>query len=192
MAHIGSTAATIGILAASVHASNPASASDGQMPAVVVHVSNCEPASADDRVAAQALVAAVYANVGIRLVWTGGSAAIARADGHRHVDLVILSEAMTRRKRPQPHPDALGESSPVSNRAYVHYSRVVEYARHTGSAAHIVLALAVAHELGHLLLPEKSHARQGLMSASFKGRIGHVPRFDPEQAATMHARLAAR
>jgi hypothetical protein len=108
------------------------------------------------------------------------------------VDLLILSEAMTRRKRPRPHPDALGESSPVCNRAYVHYARVVEYARHTGSAARVVLAMAVAHELGHLLLPEKSHAPRGLMSASFKGRIVHVPPFDPEQAAAIHARLAAR
>jgi hypothetical protein len=47
--------------------------------------------------------------------------------------------------------------------AYVFWDRVQEAARAARYAAPTVLAIAIAHEVGHLLLPPGSHAMTGLM-----------------------------
>ena len=53
------------------------------------------------------------------------------------------------------------------------------------------LALVLAHEIGHLLLPEYSHAPSGLMRAHWEGRVDNIPSFIPAQATTIRMMLAS-
>jgi hypothetical protein len=79
------------------------------------------------------------------------------------------------------------EGTPV---VYVFYRRVeAEAQRYTVSLA-LVLACALAHEVGHVLMPEAGHSEAGLMRACWnrddfnsvdRGQL----RFIPEQAALM-------
>ena len=49
----------------------------------------------------------------------------------------------------------------------------------------------LAHEIGHVLLPDHSHSPVGIMRATWEDRIVNVPGFTDEQGATMRALLAA-
>ena len=49
-------------------------------------------------------------------------------------------------------------------RTYVFWPRVERAACEFGAVVDKVLAIAIAHELGHMLLPDGSHAKSGLMA----------------------------
>jgi hypothetical protein len=51
----------------------------------------------------------------------------------------------------------------------VFYDTINELARARGKAESAVLALVIAHEIGHLLLPEPAHADAGIMRAPWDG-----------------------
>jgi hypothetical protein len=50
-------------------------------------------------------------------------------------------------------------------RAYVFWSRVERASSNFTASLDKVLAVAIAHEIGHMLLPDGKHARSGLMAA---------------------------
>jgi hypothetical protein len=81
------------------------------------------------------------------------------------------------------------EGTPV---VYMFYRRVeAEAQRYTVSLA-LVLACALAHEVGHVLMPEGGHTEAGLMRAfwnrdDFNSADRGQLRFVPEQAALMRA-----
>ena len=52
-----------------------------------------------------------------------------------------------------------------ATRGYVFWQRVKRAGSRFTAALPNVLAVAVAHELGHMLLPDGAHARQGIMAA---------------------------
>jgi hypothetical protein len=102
---------------------------------------------------------------------------------------MLLDAAMTARESPEP--TALGRASYRAKRAAVYIPRVREHARATGSGYARVLALTLAHEVGHLLLPEYSHARSGLMRPTSAGRVVRIPDFMTALAATIWTMLTA-
>ena len=55
-------------------------------------------------------------------------------------------------------------------RAYVFYPRVVNAVRRYAADVKTVLAMAIAHELGHLLRPNGEHDRDGLMRGEWSPR----------------------
>lgn len=152
------------------------------VPTFVVHVHDYERLDAEGFAKSQAEVSAVYANVGVHIEWaTGGAAATAPRDGLKHVDLLILTRQMT--DRTAPASTVLGRGSHLTKRAYIFHPRVIEQSRKTGSRYESVLAYVIAHELGHVLLPEYSHAPSGLMRADWEGEhMLRVPNFAAGQA----------
>jgi hypothetical protein len=66
---------------------------------------------------------------------------------------------------------AYGRSSGISGRAYVVYDRVIAFVdRHSAPIERrlnlgIILGHAIAHELGHVLIPGSVHSRDGIMRA---------------------------
>jgi hypothetical protein len=156
-------------------------------PAVVLHVSDLAGVPPHDRADAQGGATRVYERIGVRLVWTNGDAAHAPADGALHLDVIILTGAMA--DRHNANQAALGQASRVTRRAYIYYSRIVAHASRTEVDPARLLATVLAHEIGHLLLPEYSHSPDGLMQAKLWGRSPNVPDFTDEQAATIRALL---
>jgi hypothetical protein len=78
---------------------------------------------------------------------------------------------------------------------YVFYRRVQIEAERYAVSVSVVLACALAHELGHVLMPQRGHSREGLMRACWNGDDFHRAnqgqlRFLPEQVALIRARLA--
>jgi hypothetical protein len=156
---------------------------------VVLHVTDYERVPRPELVEAQDDVTSFYARIGVRLVWADGSALLAAADGALHLDVSILSNEMTEKKRP--NAGSFGDASRATRRAYIYHSRIASHAIRTGGSVAKVLALVLAHEAGHMLLPEQSHAPSGLMRANWGGRLNEIPDFMPGQAETIRTLVAA-
>lgn len=83
----------------------------------------------------------------------------------RDIALSILPDSLARLKR-----GVLGYAEPLAPsgiNATVYYARVVDAAVEHGVQPHTVLAHAIAHEIGHVLLRTASHRKGGLMSGGW-------------------------
>jgi hypothetical protein len=81
--------------------------------------------------------------------------------------------------------------------ATVYIDRVEWMARQTGTDSRALLGRAIAHELGHLLMPTSGHSTRGLMRAIWSGaelRRGRARdwAFEPREVAAIRARLTGR
>lgn len=178
-AAVGSTAA-LALLCGSAAAQDQPSVGT-----IVLHVADYEGIQRDELASAQRLAANVYARIGVRLEWRAGSARLAAADGLRHFDVTVLNAEMT--EKDLPAAGILGRASRGTRRASIYYPRVVTQAMRTNSDPTRVLAFVFAHEIGHMLLPEYSHATRGIMQPSCDRRIGRLPGFVHEQAIAIQA-----
>jgi hypothetical protein len=80
--------------------------------------------------------------------------------------------------------------------ASVFYDQVLRMAHHYRQPVEDLLALAIAHEMGHVLLPSPAHSRMGIMRADWDGDdIRHAVvgtlTFTPEEADLIRAKVAA-
>jgi hypothetical protein len=78
--------------------------------------------------------------------------------------------------------------------AFVFYERVLNFAHDHRWPVETILALAIAHELGHVLLPAPAHTASGLMKAEWDDddirRLATGARaFTAEQATLMNAAI---
>jgi hypothetical protein len=167
-----------------------AAASPAEPAGVVLHVTDYAQVPAGELLEAERLASQVYERIGVRIIWTGGWATEATADSALQLDVIILNAKMTAQRRPA-RPMALGEAGHVSRRAFIHFARVIDHAIETRSDPRLVLGLVLAHEVGHMLLPEYSHTPSGLMRADWKGRLTTIPDFLPAQAAEIRSQLTA-
>ena len=175
MADASAKVAGFAVMAMLTMASQAKADSPG-MPTLVVHVHDYQNVDAVQMSKAKAEVSAVYASAGVYIDWTNGAAAMARPDGRKHVDLVILTRQMA--DLTEPDMTVLGRGSRVTKRAVIYHARLVTRSLMTGSRPESVLAYVIAHELGHVFLPEYSHAPSGLMRANWQGeRMLEVPNF---------------
>jgi len=85
------------------------------------------------------------------------------------------------------------------NRAVVsvYLDAVTDVARRYGQPLGKVLGFALAHEIGHVLLPPPSHSATGIMQPSWEGdalrhAIAGEIAFTPQQSAQMRERLTNR
>ena len=149
----------------------------------------------------------IYKDAGIDIVWTREALTTTGADG-RHLltssdpqlTLVILSRELTDQLTVVTTAlgGAVGTREFRGRTAYVFYKRVERVARtylNTSRRRVIVLAHAMAHEIGHLLLPY-GHSATGLMRADWDAKDMRLAvhgrlNFASEQAELMRTRLLA-
>jgi hypothetical protein len=161
---------------------------------------------------ARSEVARIYGDAGVEITWRGVTFGGDEAERVQAADtsppglgLVVLSSTFT--DKISISTDALGGATGTPEHrgqiAYVFYDRVQSIARAYLSRTQIngsseidtviVLAHAMAHEIGHLLLPH-GHSETGLMRADWNGTDlrnaadGDL-NFTPEQAALIRGRL---
>src|SRR6476659_1905417 len=72
-------------------------ASDRELATVVVHVKDFQGVPRNEFADAKSGASEIYAHVGVRLVWTSGSARLNAIDGCLNVDIVILDKDMADR-----------------------------------------------------------------------------------------------
>jgi hypothetical protein len=133
-------------------------------------------------------VTRVYEDIGVKVDWDHA------ADAEQPAVQVIL---LAREPGSFRHtPDVMAVAVRTSNgtpAVYVFYRRVeAEAARYSVSIT-FVLAYALVHELGHVLMPERGHSQEGLMRAfwnreDFLRANQGLLRFLPEQAALIRSR----
>jgi hypothetical protein len=159
-----------------------------QMVKVTVRVENQANLPTDLLAAAESRVAAIYANAGVDM----------RFVNRDHGDFMVKLLSREGEERMQPNVDAMGlapyAASDRGHIAYVFQSRVDKIAEGYSAARYIVLAVAMAHEVGHLLLPLNAHSTTGIMKATpgqveFHLAVGGQLLFTPEQIAQIHRRL---
>jgi hypothetical protein len=106
---------------------------------------------------AEVLAADVYRDIGVAIDWTGCG---------DHEDALEV-DLMTRGEIADPVGDAtLGFAEPGTSVATVLYDRVGTFARRYGLKREVLLGYAIAHEVGHLLLPPHAHSVWGVMRAN--------------------------
>ena len=82
--------------------------------------------------------------------------------------------------------DALGLAHPVNGRAHIFCDRIA--AMPGPKLFAMMLGAVIAHEVGHLVLPGKSHSRSGVMRAEVDAQHAiHQQSFD--SAGDIHAAL---
>jgi hypothetical protein len=144
-------------------------------------------------VQAQELATRIYREAGVTLRWT--------VDEATEADRTLTVVFTTSTAAPSaPTSDSMGVApSPGDGTrgttAYVFIDRVTAFAASNRLAAQYVLGCALAHEIGHLLLPPNAHASYGIMRDSwhpalFPPRAPGVLGFPPAQARLL--RLRAR
>ena len=105
----------------------------------------------------------VYDAIGVHVEWDN-AAQHANEGAALHVILVAHEEGDLRRTRESVMAATLrtAKGTPV---VYVFYRRVEAEASRYAVSVDLVLACALAHELGHVLMPERRHSKEGLMRA---------------------------
>jgi hypothetical protein len=137
-------------------------------------------------------VTQLYADIGVRLVWRDAPS----ADAGSEVIRVILLPDETGDLH-HAADTVMGAAVSISGRthvAYVFYRRVRTEADRYATSTIQLLACAMAHEIGHLLMPRVPHSAAGLMRARWcrddfsRADQGQL-RFSAEQIALIRARL---
>ena len=149
----------IGVLLTMASCSAGASAYAQEAPARLhVAVAVCDAQNAPPAVieSAEQIAGAVYRDIGVSLEWTDAGCA---AGEHTLTVNVIAREASPLNVTNL----TLGFAEPGSSVATILYDRIVSFARHFRVKRDVLLGYAIAHEIGHLLLPPNSHSPTGVM-----------------------------
>jgi hypothetical protein len=164
---------------------------------VVVAIHDTAAVTGDDLTAARILTAKVFGRAGVNIEWTTSSACSPGADAPFCVQ--VLLRPRNRESAPGPR-RVMGTalaSDPGRAVLSLYFDAITAVALRYGMPRGEVLGLALAHEMGHVLLPPPSHAATGIMQPSWEGDdIRHVLAgdavFTTAQALAIRARLASR
>jgi len=162
---------------------------------VIIHDSASVPV--DVLETARNQTAATFARAGIDLNWS--SAGNCRSADDARFCIQVLLRPRDTQSAPGPR-RIMGMALAADQLRAVlslYFDAVTDVARRYGSPRGELLGLALAHEMGHVLLPPPSHSATGIMQASWEGDdIRHVlagdAAFTDAQVLAMQARLASR
>jgi hypothetical protein len=152
---------------------------------------------------AKSEAARIYAKSGVEAQWVecDASSNSLPCQGMGLPDRPVL-KLMARSVDGQRSRDALGyavvpEAGVFGTQAWVFFETVKEVAARDGADVPDVLAVAMAHELGHLLLGQQAHSGRGIMQgawkkAELKRAAGGGLTFTQEQAEKMQAQVRGR
>jgi len=133
-------------------------------------------------------VTRVYEAAGVQIVWNSETGTARRLDvlllSGKMIDALLGPRAS--------NPTALAEAYREASRAYIFTERVFAMASKTDGNIGDALGNLIAHEMGHLLLPERGHSPTGIMQPDYEFRDLSARRFTAEQAATIRRGLLAQ
>ena len=161
------------------------------MRAMTLSVENAANVPNFDLSTAKREVTRVYAAAGVPTVWMNHAAL---ADGSRPMVYVVLMsrDRAARKARLEGVSDAvLGQANKPAARVYIYWHRIADRALQHGFAAGELLGLVLAHEIGHVLLPENSHSAVGIMKAGLGVGKDVGLRFTDAQGRSIRQLLAA-
>jgi hypothetical protein len=167
----------------------PVAASDA-MPSVLLYLANEAGVSSDIVGDARQEVIRIYAQIGVRVIWAEP------ATGSPKDRLVIIIPPITGQWVGPTGAFGLAVRGANSSGclAYVFYDRVQPLAKKHQMSDASLLGAAIAHEIGHLLLPDGSHSPSGLMQGKWDNRQfslarARLLRFTAQQAELIRTHL---
>lgn len=170
-----------------------AGAGERGTPTFVIYVSDQAHTEPGVLLEAQAQADRIFRDAGVRAVWREAKDGVYNpgCDGFS-VLVTLLSPVMVRRLSLQGMSEkALGSAASAAGRASIHPERIHAFAARTRTRAGEVMGKVMAHEIGHLLLPE-GHAHYGLMTAGMHADPGASARFTAPQARAIRKLVEAR
>ena len=170
----------------------PRSVSDSNPATIVINIDDRARMPSHTRRVAKAETVRIFAAAGVRAIWVDGLTDD-QGDTLRHVAVVILAAGTERRISQQAvHPSVVGLAAKGGHRAYVFYARLAEMARLRDRPVGSVIGIAIAHEVGHLLLGGHAHSRSGIMRADLNLRELIPQEFSRGQGDAIRAKLLIR
>jgi hypothetical protein len=166
---------------------------EAERPAVVLHVQNWAEVSQGDLARAKAEVDNIFADAGVDVAWAEGAPpkdgveqnAVRRP---RRISVMLLN--ITRDSQAGAEGCALGLAVASRSAAYVFFNRLLAATRNRPVDLPVVLGRAVAHEVGHVLLPPGRHSKHGLMRAELDFTLTRPARFTREEVEALQRGLA--
>lgn len=169
-------------------------AAEGERPAFVLEIQNRAGIPEGDVDRAKTEVERIFEDAGVGMTWadgadsTAGGGAPGGAGRPRRVSVLLLN--ITRDSQAGAEGCALGLAVPPRSTAYVFFNRLIAATRTRPVDLALVLGRAIAHEVGHVLLPPGRHSAHGLMRAELDFGLANPPRFTREEGETLRAGLA--
>lgn len=160
---------------------------------LVLHITDHAQVSAPILARAEQIVEGIYDRIGVRVVFIENNAIQTRAyDLARHLRVELLSREMAERKVHESRLDdtVLGRAARETGYAFIFTPRVIDFADHYSINRGELLGRVLAHEVGHLVLPVRSHSTTGIMRADLDIRAT-LPGFTPQQGETIRTLVAA-
>ena len=184
-----------------VLASSRTSAEEANRPTVAVLVYNYAHIPAEKMADSSERVARIFREAGIDIEWMNPLAdhtLIVSPTSNSLMRFTVQMLIRPRRWPPQIGPSTdsvMGIAFPAAANGgtlWLFYEQILHVARGYHQPLEDILALAMAHEIGHLLLPYPSHSVIGVMAAEWdreglKAIAGGSLQFTPAQASAMRA-----
>jgi hypothetical protein len=158
---------------------------------IVVHLVELARVADRELTVAKTEVERVFQVAGVEVTWADAPLPVPssidqqRGNGRPHVALFIVDA----HEPSGAGAEIAGEAYRSIGRAFVFRNRIVDAAKLHEMDEALVLGHALAHELGHLLLPPSSHSRHGIMRPSINFEPVGFHSFEPEQASRIRAVL---
>jgi len=159
--------------------------------AITLQMNNVAQAPTGHLERAQQEVIRLYHHIGVDVAWTAPASRATPAPDIRVVLVPYGAGDMLHRQKPVMGAAVLTNLG--TSVAYIFYRQVEDQARQYDYSLPMILASAIAHEVGHLLLPDGRHSPEGLMRACWtrddfhRANQGQL-RFSNEQAAQIRGR----
>lgn len=185
------TALAVSATLLTARAATAAGASDRA--SIVLHVDDFSGLLPVDVASAAAVARRVFDRAAIRTIWVYGRIRPLRTDGALHLKVLVLSKEMAEQKIVSDgvQDNVLGQAAKDCGRAYIFSHRIAALATRSQRPIGELLGWVIAHEVGHLVLPENSHSPIGIMSSSLNLRSATLPAFTVEQMAAIRQRLTS-
>ena len=167
------------------------SAAQPVRPTVVVMLQNDARAPSDLVDRANREVTRLFSLIDIDIVWVTD----VPADARLRVVSLTTWEPSEQKVQPSVLGYTHGSAGKRGIRGYVFWRRVERASLQFTASLDKVLAIAIAHELGHMLLPDGEHAKAGLMQAPwdashFRSASAGLLAFSPDSAALIQREMA--
>jgi hypothetical protein len=162
-------------------------------PIVTVRIYNHARVAPEVLVRARNTVARIFHDSGIQVTWLEPSSEQPASQFAVRVIVRRNSDGFSGGSRVMG--TTLGDEHEMGRAVYIFKDRVLEIAHKRHQDVAQLFAYAIAHELGHVLLPRPAHTAEGIMRAEWNGfDLRHIAsdflRFTPPQATQMRSKLA--
>ena len=149
---------------------NPCAAAEPVDSKIVLHVEDFASLVSPTLADAANEVTGVFMQAGVHVKWTSGRRPVnAPRDGQAHVEVQILNHQMVQRKSVAEDIPAnvLGQAARQICRVSIFYDRVADLTHPQAGSEGEILGRVIAHEIGHLFLPDHTHSDNGIMRGTF-------------------------